>query len=233
MLNERTRYSLSGVIALSEFMKTKIVKSGLREAKVYVKSNFLVPLQEFNSSERELDCIFVGRLANEKGIRTLLAAWELVDEKYNLNIVGKGELESLVKTYAEKYDNIHYLGFQTSDRIKEFLLKSKLLIMPSEWYEGFPITILEAFQCGTPVLASNLGVMQSIIQEGESGWLFEAGNSSQLAEKVDYILSDRENIINLSSYVKSEFDRRYTDDINYKMLEEIYLDIIEKNNQQI
>jgi glycosyltransferase involved in cell wall biosynthesis len=99
---------------------------------------------------------------------------------------------------------------------------ARFLVFPSEWYEGFPVTIAEAFACGIPVIGSRLGSMQEIIDDGRTGLHFEAGNPDDLAAKVQWAWAHPEEMNAMGRAARQEFENKYTAAKNIEMLEEIY-----------
>ena len=94
--------------------------------------------------------------------------------------------------------------------------------MPSEWYEGFPMTIREAFACGKPVIASRLGAMAEIIEDGKTGLLFEPGNSKELATRVRWMIEHEDQTKVMGRAARMECESKYNADTNYEILMNIY-----------
>src|SRR5690606_8024086 len=125
--------------------------------------------------------LFVGRLTEEKGILVLLDAFAGTDLR--LQIVGDGPLRKHVTAAAQTSPNITYVGALERTAVTPLLASCTALVFPSIWYEGMPMTLLEAFAVGTPVISSNLGAMQSMTHVGKNGWLFSPGDASDLRKK--------------------------------------------------
>src|SRR5258706_7455222 len=162
-------------IALTNFAKEKFRTSALAipEERLVVKPNFVHDFGIAHSMRND-ELLFVGRLVEEKGIQILLKATQIL--QFNLTIIGDGPLRKLVTDAAKANPNIHYLGFQDKVNVANHMKKCKALIFPSIWYEGFPLTVLEAFSTGTLVIASKLGAMAEIIHDRVNGLLFEPGD---------------------------------------------------------
>jgi glycosyltransferase involved in cell wall biosynthesis len=208
-------------LALSKFAKEKFKSSALAisEERLVVKPNF-VPDFGIGNSIRNDNLLFVGRLVEEKGIRVLLRASRILD--FKLAIIGDGPLRKLVTDAAETNSNIHYLGFQDKVSIAEHMKKCKALIFPSIWYEGFPLTILEAFSTRTLVIASRLGAMAEIIQDRVNGLLFEAGDEIALVNKIVEVNSEPEWAQLLADNARASYLAHYTPEKNYGLLMGIY-----------
>lgn len=128
--------------------------------------------------------LYLGRLAEEKGVATIIeAAWELQNE-VKIKIVGSGPDEARLKAQAKGLANIEFSGYQTGDAWEEALQGARALILPSLWYENMPYVILEALSRGKPVIASNMGGIPERVIEESTGWLFEAGNADDLVRAI-------------------------------------------------
>jgi glycosyltransferase involved in cell wall biosynthesis len=106
---------------------------------------------------------------------------------------------------------------------------AKLLVFPSEWYEGFPMTIIEAYACGLPVIASRIGAMAELVNEGNTGLLFNPGDSIDLAQKVSELWDSPDKLTEISHKARTEYEAKYTAENNYKQLMNIYQIAIKRN----
>jgi glycosyltransferase involved in cell wall biosynthesis len=214
-------------IALTEFARKKFVQGGLPEKKIVVKPNFVHP-DPGNGEHKGNFALFVGRLSAEKGIRTMLSACRLL-KSVPLRIVGDGPLMAEVKAQIERERlAIDVPGRLPREEVFSLMQQASFLVFPSESYEGFPMTIAEAFACGLPVLASRLGAMAELVEDGRTGLLFEPGNPDDLAEKVEWAWTHPEEIKRMGKEARKEFEEKYTAEKNYKMLMEIYQLAIER-----
>jgi glycosyltransferase involved in cell wall biosynthesis len=208
-------------LALSHFAKDKFVQSslGLPENKFVIKTNS-VSDRGVGDSVRGDFFLFVGRLTEEKGVRTLLQATKLYD--FKLIIIGEGPLEDLVKSEAQSNSNIRFLGYLDRHATINYMKECRALIMPSCWYEGLPLTILEAFSTGTVVIASKLGTMAEIIQDGFNGLHFRTGNEKELVSKIAHLLAHDEMVKSISREARNTYLRYYTMERNYELLNNVY-----------
>src|SRR5690606_13705594 len=133
------------------------------------------------SAPRGQHFLFVGRLTQEKGVKLLLEAF--ADTAYPLRIAGDGPLKEQVMETTRTSPNITYLGNLERPAINQQLAECSALLFPSIWYEGLPMTLIEAFAAGTPVIASDLGAMKSLVHEGQNGWRFTPNDAVALREK--------------------------------------------------
>lgn len=213
--NKVTRY-----IALNDFCRAKFIEGGLPAERISVKPNFVNMLApDFNG--RRGGMLFVGRLSSEKGISTLAnAAGRLSDVSFS--VIGTGPDEGLFSHLS----NVHLLGFHDQEAVCAAMCRATCLIMPSIWYENFPRTLVEAFACGLPVIASRLGAMAELIEDGRTGLLFEPGNEIDLAEKIAWAESHPDTMRRMGDAARAEYEAKYTPEINYHQLMEIYTEAI-------
>jgi FkbM family methyltransferase len=214
-------------IALSQFARDKFVLGGLPAEKITVKPNFVDPDPgpDFGAGEYAL---YVGRLSPEKGVTTLLAAWERLGNKIPLMIVGDGaEREQLENQAASKnLANVTFLGRLERKRTLATVRKARFLVLPSLCYENFPLTLAEAFACGTPVICSRTGAMEEIVKDGETGLHFTAGDPEDLAEKAAWAWEHPQRLQEMRRAARREYEEKYTADKNYEMLTDIYRSVV-------
>src|SRR5579872_184515 len=217
-------------IALTEFARQKMIEGGLPAERIGVKPNFVLPdpgSKWTNAASNEAEeggyVLFVGRLVQAKGVLSLLGAWENIPH-IPLKIAGDGpcreQVESILK--EGKVPSVSYAGRLSRPDTLAAMKGARFLIFPSEWYEGFPVTIAEAFACGIPVVCSRLGSMAEIVADGETGLHFEAGNTAELAEKVRWGWEHLGEMNAMGRRARQEFERRYTAARNIEMLEAVY-----------
>jgi glycosyltransferase involved in cell wall biosynthesis len=221
----RTR--IACYIALTQFARQKICDSKLRipGSKFFVKPNF-TQNNGYEPIDREDFFIYIGRLSEEKGLRTLLKACDLFP--FKLIIVGDGPLRGLVEQAAMTNSNINYIGFVSKQNVLQYMSRCKALIFPSTWYEGFPMTIVEAFSTGTPVIASDLGSMSEIIQHEVNGLHFRPGDERDLILRINELSQNTELAKRVSINARSSYERFYTPEQNYKQLMGIYKNAIQQ-----
>jgi glycosyltransferase involved in cell wall biosynthesis len=206
-------------IALTEFGRAKFVAAGLPADRIIVKPNFLDdPMAGLDPEAPGHGALFIGRLAEEKGVRTLLEAWQPM--AYPLTILGDGPLAEEGRAAATPH--VRLAGHVAGDAKFEHLARARLLVVPSEWYEGLPTVILEAMAMGRPVVASRRGAMAESIDDGRTGLLFEPGNAADLRAKVERLAGDATLAAALGREARRRFLERYTAEANYPQLINIY-----------
>ena len=216
-------YDKINYITLTEFNKQKLLNLVKDESKIYVKSNFV---EKREASKRYLEdyFVYIGRLDDLKGINFLVEAWKDIDKNINLYVIGTGpEVQNLKEFILEnKMNNVKLLGFMERKDAFKIIEKSRAIIVPSKWYEGFPMTIVESFSLGVPVIGSKLGNIESIVDDGKNGLLFSINNKESLNEVINKIFYDRELNVSLCKNAYKVFKNKYTDEENYKSIEKIY-----------
>ena len=217
--------AIDAYIACSNFARQKLVEGGLPEAKIFVKPNFLVGDLRANR-ERGDYAMFLGRLSPEKGIDTLLAAWEMLPPSTRLKLVGNGPLADRVQEAASRCPHIEWLPGKSDTEVADLMAAARFLILPSVNYEGFPKTIVESLALGTPIVASNLGAMAELIDDQRTGRLFRPGDAGHLAAVVNELYADGRALAEMRIEARREYEEKYTAQRNYELLLEVYRNAI-------
>jgi glycosyltransferase involved in cell wall biosynthesis len=221
-----TYTKIDGYICLSNFMKEKMAVL-IDQNKVFVKPNFMNRTPKVEEDKTNIDTniddyyLYIGRIETNKGIQLLLDAFEkLPNEK--LLIIGDGVYkEQMLKTIANKnLSNVSYLGFITGIKKKKLVKNAKAVIVPSQSYESFGMVVIEAYQLLTPVIVSNLGTLPNLIKEGETGMTFKSDSAEDLSETVKKMkFFNKEDF---EENIKTLFEKKYSEEVNYNMLIDIY-----------
>jgi glycosyltransferase involved in cell wall biosynthesis len=208
-------------LAATEFSRERLIAGGLPADKVLVKPNFLVA-DVPQRAESASGFAFVGRLTPEKGVATLLHAWERVTTSESLRIAGSGPLDQFVADAAADDERIVARGHVDRNAILTEMAASRALIFPSLWYEGFPMTIVEAFAVGLPVIASRLGAMAELIEDGVNGLLYTAGDAGELAGRLTWATAHPVELSAMGRRARAGFEARYTAERNFDLLLDVY-----------
>lgn len=212
-------YGKINYICLTEFNKNKLLElKQIKPEKVFVKPNFVESKDGFVPEEkRENLFIFAGRLDKLKGVDILFEAWKRMgDTAPKLVVCGIGPMDEWCKLFIKQNRvNIEMRGFVPNEEAKKLIGNSKALILPTQWYEGFPMSIVEAFSVGTPVVCSDLGNAGSIIEEGVTGCKFRS-------DSVDDLILAVNRCHGLHESTLREYQKKYTSENNYKTLVDIY-----------
>lgn len=221
-------YKRLNYICLTDFNKEKLLElQQIREDKIYVKPNFTDDLQiDIIPYEMRKNCfIYAGRVDSLKGISVLFEAWRIIGNNGpELIICGIGPMESWCRDYIKTngLKNIKLLGHVTNFSIKKLMANSKALVLPTRCYEGFPMTIVEAYSVGTPVIGSDIGNVGTIVEEGVTGWKFLPDSAESLCAAIN-------GVKDISDSVISVYKEKYTSESNYKLLMDIYEQVIKSN----
>jgi glycosyltransferase involved in cell wall biosynthesis len=226
------QYKIDGFIALTDFTKNKFIEGGFPEEKIEGGGNFLPHIEIKPDYNKENYAVFMGRLSEEKGLMTLLRAFRKTG-KIKLKVAGKGDLEEELKKYLSENNMscVEFLGFVSGEQKLEFLKKAMFSIIPSEWYENFPMSVLESFSAGTPVIASRIGGLTELVENGGNGLLFEPGNEDDLAEKINYLSENPDKALEMGEYARKFVEEKYSPKKHYNRLMEIYKTAIEENGR--
>jgi len=207
-------------IALTKFAAGRLVSGGLPAERMTVKPNYLPDAPAVGGGRKNY-AVYVGRLSHEKGVLTLLKAWKEITG-LSLRILGDGPLCSEVKDYIAQHGlNVEVMGYRPQHEVLVTVRQATVLIVPSEWYEGFPMVVLEAYSCATPVIASAIGSLSEIIVHEKTGLLFEPGSARDLAEKVNSLVAH--NLCRrLGREARKVFVEKYSAKRNFDLLLGIY-----------
>lgn len=208
-------------VALTEFARKKFLEGGLPAEKTLVKPNFVHPDPGVGEG-RGGYALFVGRLSPEKGVGTLLDAWERLGVKVPLKIVGDGPLAQKVVEVAGKVPGVHWLGKKSPDEVYALMGEASFLVFSSEWYETFGRVAIEAYAKGTPVVASDIGAIAEVVEHGRTGLLVRPGDPDDLISKVEWLLAHPRELARMRREARAEYEQKYTAERNYKMLMDIY-----------
>lgn len=219
-------YKKLNYICLTDFNKKKLLTmKGVDRNRIFVKPNFTFEDVTVTAVEgkRRSYFIYVGRLDELKGIKLLFEAWKYLGESApELMVCGTGPLEDWCKRFLE--DNpfccIQMKGFVPNEEAKRWISKAKALILPTQWYEGFPMTVLEAYSAGTPVVGPDMGNVGCLIFEGITGWKFTSGSMKELVEAIRK--AEKAELV-----VGRELVKQYSAENNYLQLKEIYEKLID------
>jgi glycosyltransferase involved in cell wall biosynthesis len=236
LLFNKNHYFLKYVsffICLTKFQKKLFKNFGFNEKQLMIKQHSLKLTNKYIKwKNRNEKIIYLGRLSPEKGIHTLLKAWKIWGKNAPiLEIIGTGKEEEKLKKYKEEHalSNVFFTGKLTYKKVQKKIEKSKLLIIPSEWYEPFGLVILEAFSKGTPVAASNIGSLPNLITNNHNGFTFKNKNEYSLFRKVKKAWTKENYLEKLSKKIKNTSAKFHIRNNNYQILISIYNKAIENN----
>lgn len=216
-------YGKINYICLTEFNKEKLLTlRQIKKEKIFIKPNFIDNSNGFIPGRKRVDqFIFAGRLDKLKGIDILLEAWKKMGNSApKLILCGTGPMEKWCQEFIKRNRIYAELkGFLPNTEVKSLLAKSKALMLPTQWYEGFPMSIVESYSVGTPVICNDLGNVSSIVINGVTGWKFRG-----IDELIDCVKKIQQEDLGFRTY--HEYISKYTGQINYEVLMSIYESLV-------
>lgn len=216
--------SVKYLIAPSKFLRNKFIEYGWDPAKVVYLPNFIDASTVEPSIGTGDYLLYIGRLSREKGVQTLLKALQQVKKPIVLKIVGDGperlELENIA---ARSQIAVQFTGYLTGKELQLAIANAKAVIMPSEWYENAPLSLLEAFAYGKPVIGAAIGGIPEMIDDGVNGFLFTPGKIDELKEAIERILTMPDDALyDMGRSAREKVEREFTPERHYSGLSDIY-----------
>ena len=217
-------------IAPSRFLQEKIRDMGFPGRVVNLPYPIDSADYEPASAPSERILCYLGRLSAEKGLETLLAAMKGADAV--LHILGDGPLKGRLEEIAERdnLSNVSFLGYKSGDELKQEIRSSRAVIVPSEWYENYPNSVMEAFALGKPVIGAKIGGIPEMVRDGETGWIFEPGNATELRRRIELLLSDQDAAVVMGRKARSFVEEELNPGKHYRELMEVYQAALERNH---
>lgn len=223
-----TYYKIGQYICLSQQMKN-IMKVFIPEDLISVKANYSNNIDIEENINRKISndyYLYLGRIEKNKGIDMLINTFENLTDK-KLIIAGNGTCLDKILERVKKVKNVEYVGFVKKDIKEKLIREAKALIVPSQWLEPFGVGVIEAFSVGTPVIASDVGTLSELIEEGKTGYKFERKSSKSLREAI-YKL-EKDDYSKLVENTLKVYSEKYSEEKNYEILMNIYDNTIQKN----
>lgn len=206
------RRNLDKIVTPSQFFRTKLIEWGWPEEKIAYIPNYVRADEYQPQYQPGIYFLYFGRLAQEKGVDTLIRA--AAQAKVVLRIVGTGPDETKLKALATAQGgNVEFLGYRTGENLKSLLRDARAIVLPSQWYENAPMSVLEAYASGKIVIAAKIGGIPEMVLEGETGFLFESSNVDELANRLTLVssLSD-ETIAQMGERARDYVSKTFTVD---------------------
>ena len=213
-------------IAVSEYVKNRLVSSGLNKDLITVIPN-MVNIPKSNGEPANGKYVaYIGRISEEKGIKTLLAA---ASRRSNMQflLAGNGPLLPAYKRCAPK--NANFVGGLNKQQLSSFYREARFIVVPSEWYETFGLVVVEAMSHGLPVIASRIGGLPELVEDGVTGLLFEPGNSEELSSKMKHLWDNPDLCKKMGQAGREKAIREYNKNIYYKRLIAAYKKAVDIN----
>ena len=209
-------------IALNAFCRDKFIEGGLPADRLRIKPNF-IDLPAPAAAGPRSGLLFAGRLSHEKGLGVLAGAL-----RQTVRVAGSGPDAALL----DGLPGVTRLGALPGDELMREMGRASALLLPSIWYENFPRTLVEAYACGLPVIASRLGALASLVHEGRTGLLFEAGDAADLARKLQWTAAHPGEMARMGLQARALYEQELTGQANYEALRRIYDEAVQRRRQQ-
>lgn len=209
-------------ISPSRFLLEKTLEMGFKGSINHLP-NF-IPVSEYTPSFsiEGNSIVYLGRLSEEKGVATLIESVRDLD--VTLKIIGDGplipRLHEQIRARGQK--NVVFLGFKTGKELKDEIRSSLFTVIPSEWYENNPRSVIESFALGKPVIGSRIGGIPELIQDWQTGLTFEAGNAADLREKIILVIKNKDKMVRMGMFARSFVEKEFNQDVHYEGLMKIY-----------
>lgn len=207
-----------------------LVKTGFDKRKIVKKYNFVqdtvnVLKHHYNCGLPERYVVFYGRIGKEKGINTLIEIWNQILD-IPLVIMGSGPLENIFKKWADKQENVFYLGYTQHDKCMSIVKGGEFIIFPSIWYEGCSMVEIESESLGKGIVATDLGFSAEAIQNGVNGYKVPLGDTEKFIKIIKMLWYNPEKSKMLGKNARKDYEAKYTPEKNYEELMDIYTSIL-------
>jgi glycosyltransferase involved in cell wall biosynthesis len=211
-------------IAPSRGVADTLAGPGIPADRIVVKPNFVLTDPGAMPAEgREAVFLYVGRLAPEKGIGTIPAAWALLDDlPATCRFAGSGPLQEELADAAGADPRLVPLGSLERRALVEEFGRARAVLFPSIWREPFGLAIIEAFATATPVIAARFGAPADIIEDGVTGLFFRPGDAADLADRVRWATAHPDEMAAMGRRARREYEVRYSAESNYRDLIDVY-----------
>lgn len=213
-------------ISPSAFLKRRLVEAGYDERKFVVLPNFVADPVSLAIPAAGSYCGFVGRFSAEKGVETLAAAAALLPD-IPFQLAGSSTEMPAVSRIISR--NTRLVGPLSRVETGYFYRGARFIVIPSVSFEVCPLVALEAMSYGLPVVASRIGGLPEIIDDGVTGLLFQPGNETELSEKIDYMWQHPDICQKMGEAARDRFLQHYSDTAHFKRLVELYNDELNVN----
>ena len=213
-------------IAPSRFLQEKVQEHGVKTP-IACLPNFIHVDQFEPQYDAEPYFVFAGRLVAVKGVKTLIEAMRHV-RNAKLYIAGTGELEDDLRQTITKHqlDHVELLGHLNKDELTTLVQQATAMLVPSEWYENCPMSVLESFAWGTPVIGTRIGGIPELVRDGCTGLLFEPGNAAQLAEAMQSMLAQPAKRWQMAQEARHQVERNHNPAAHYEDTINLYQSLI-------
>lgn len=214
--------SIDVFISPSLFLKKKLEDMGFNRKIIHLP-NFVEDKGATLPHKIKVNTVlYFGRLSSEKGIKTLIKAVRGMD--IELRILGTGPYENALKQYVktERIRNVFFLGYKTGNELITEIRNALVIVVPSEWYENNPRTVLEAFALGIPVVGARIGGIPELVKDRITGLTFNSGDVQDLKGKLKYCMCQKDQVIEMGKRARALVEEEFGSEKHYRALMDIY-----------
>jgi glycosyltransferase involved in cell wall biosynthesis len=216
---------LDVIISPSEFL-ARFIEQKLPDNQIVVVPNGMNDDIQNMVNEKGEYFLYLGRISQEKGVKTLAQAHQKMSIKFPLKVAGVGPL---LDELQQGFPDVEWLGFQQGDALVDLMRHAKAIIVPSECYENCSMAVIESFAYGKPVIGANIGGIPEQVRPEQEGWLFESGNADDLAEKMTACVADEANTLIFGHQARQRFECKYSLKAHREGLMQIYTKLLASN----
>ncbi len=215
-------------ITPSDFLREKLIQGGFDPARITTVPNF-VDLSAYRSLPEKDYFLYIGRLSHEKGLDILIRAVARLDAG-RLLIVGSGPEEEALRQLARKLGagRVEFAGYKSGDDLKMILAEARFVVLPSRWYENLPFAVMEAFAASKAVVASRIGGIPEMVDDGVNGLLFPMGDEDALVDRLARLLRDPGARLEMGHRGREKAGRLYDRETHYGRIVRIYQDVLNR-----
>jgi glycosyltransferase involved in cell wall biosynthesis len=219
----------------SLFTREKLIQGGFPPDRIVHIPTFIDMPETFSNSTVEAkDILYVGRFSPEKGVNILVEAFSKIKNKSARLLLAGGTKEEYEAVMGDTLPaslegKVKFLGFLSLNKVYELFASCAFFVVPSIWYENQPNSVLEGMRFGKPALVSKLGSLQEMVVEGDTGFLFEPGNSDDLADKMDHLLADPESMGRIGQNAFNYVKKYHSKEDHLARLNELFLKCTENS----
>lgn len=211
--------NLTMYVCLTEFQRRRLISAGFPSSRIDVVPNMRsFSIESYSSPNEGKYVAYVGRISEEKGVLSFVEAARTLSN-ISFKIAGTGPL---VTSLSMKSSNCELVGFLKKNKLVEFYKKSRFIVFPSIWYETFGLTIVEAMLHSRPVIASKIGGIPDIVDDGVTGLLFEPGDADDLVRKIKKLYENPDLCRQMGQAGREKALREYSSEKYYSRLMDVY-----------
>ncbi|NGM38541.1 glycosyltransferase [Methylobacterium sp. DB0501] len=213
------RRDVDRFVALTPFARERFIAAGFPEGRIRIRPNGLPDPGPPSAGPRG-GLLYVGRLSPEKGVLVLAEAASRAGTR--VTVIGEGPLAGALAGHP----SLDLRGACAPDAVQDAMARAAAVVVPSLWYEGLPMVVAEAYAAGTPVVASRIGALASLVADGETGFLAGPGDATDLGTALARIAGDPAASAAMGRGARAVYEREWREDVTTRALIEIYRDAV-------